>query len=115
AAQLTVFQRSAPYVTPREDREYTEAEKRMFERLPETARKLRRDLFWYNEARFPQRRGVPKFIDKVRDIALGHLESQIPDLELRAKLTPDYEIGCKRILLSNTYYPTFLRENVSLE
>ena len=115
AGHLTVFQRSAPYVTPREDREYTEAEKRMFERLPDTAKDLRRDLFWGNEARFPQRRGIEAFITKIKNVALGHLENQVPDPDLRAKLTPDYEIGCKRILISNAYYPTFLRDNVALE
>lgn len=115
AGHLTVFQRSAPYVTPREDREYTEAEKRMFERMPETAKDLRRDLFWGNEARFPQRRGIEAFIEKIKNVALGHLEKQVSDPALRAKLTPDYEIGCKRILISNAYYPTFLRDNVSLE
>jgi cation diffusion facilitator CzcD-associated flavoprotein CzcO len=115
AGHLTVFQRSAPYVTPREDREYTETEKRMFERLPETAKNLRREIFWGNEARFPQRRSIEAFIDKVKNLALGHLAAQVPDPELRAKLTPDYQIGCKRILLSNNYYPTFLRDNVTLE
>ncbi|WP_404473418.1 flavin-containing monooxygenase [Microbacterium aerolatum] len=115
AGQLTVFQRSAPYVVPRMDREYTGAEKSMFERLPETAKDLRRELFWSNEARFPQRRGIETFIDKVTSLALGHLEEQVRDEELRAKLTPDYSIGCKRILISNVYFPTYLRDNVELE
>lgn len=115
AGELTVFQRSAPYVVPRMDREYTEAEKGMFERLPETAKDLRRELFWGNEARFPQRRGIPAFIDKVTGLALGHLENQVPDPELRAKLTPDYSVGCKRILISNVYFPTYLQQNVTLE
>lgn len=115
ASHLTVFQRSAPYVVPREDRDYSEAEKRMFERLPETAKDLRRELFWANEQRFPQRRNIKKFIDKVTNLALGHLEAQVPDPELRAKLTPDYAVGCKRILISNEYFPTYLQDNVTLE
>jgi cation diffusion facilitator CzcD-associated flavoprotein CzcO len=115
AGTLTVFQRSAPYVVPRMDREYSPAEQSMFARLPETAKDLRRELFWANEARFPQRRGIDAFINRVSGMALGHLENQIADVELRERLTPDYAIGCKRILISNTYYPTFERENVVLE
>lgn len=115
AGALTVFQRSAPYVIPRMDREYSPAEQSMFARLPETAKDLRRELFWANEARFPQRRGIDAFINRVTGMALGHLESQIADPALRERLTPDYSIGCKRILISNTYYPTFERDNVTLE
>ena len=47
--------------------------------------------------------------------ALDQLHEQIPDPELRAKLTPDYPIGCKRILLTSDFYPTLLRDNVTLE
>lgn len=114
AGQLTVFQRSAPYVTARHDREYTEAERRMFSRLPETMKDLREEFFWANEERYAQRRGTPSLIETVTRSALDHLASQIPDGELRDKLTPDYTIGCKRILKSSDYYPTFLRDNVSL-
>lgn len=115
AGHLTVFQRSAPYVVPRMDREYSQAERSMFARMPATAQELRRELFWANEARFPQRRGIEAFIDRVTGIALGHLEDQVPDPELREKLTPDYAIGCKRILISNKYFPTYLQDNVTLE
>lgn len=115
ASQLTVFQRSAPYIIPRKDREYTAAEKGMFRRLPETAQALRDELFWANEARFPQRRGVPSFISEILQTATGHLEQQVPDPDLRARLTPDYQIGCKRILISNDYYSTLGLEHVDLE
>lgn len=113
--QLTVFQRTAPYVVPRKDRAYTDAEKGMFSRLPETARTLREGLFWDSEARFPQRLGVPVFLEQMKKSALDHLAAQVGDEDLRAALTPDYEIGCKRILLSNTYYPALTQPHVSLE
>jgi cation diffusion facilitator CzcD-associated flavoprotein CzcO len=113
-ASLDVFQRSAPYIVPRRDREYTVAEKRMFARVPETAQNLRDELFWYNESRFPQRRQVPSFIEQISSVARDHLASQVPDPALRAQLTPDYEIGCKRILISNDYYPALQRPNVRL-
>lgn len=115
AGQLTVFQRSAPYIIPRVDHEYTTAQKSMFRRMPETAQALRDELFWGNEARFPQRRGIADFIAKIETTALDHLAAQVPEGGLRDKLTPDYMIGCKRILISNDYYPTFLRDNVALE
>lgn len=115
AHQLTVFQRSAPYIIPRVDFEYSDAQKSMFRRMPETAQALRDELYWGNEARFPQRRGIADFIAKIETTALEHLHAQVPAGALRDQLTPDYMIGCKRILISNDYYPTFLRDNVALE
>lgn len=114
AEHLTVFQRSAPYVIPRRDHVYSEAEKGMFEHFPEAAQELRDELFWGNESRFPQRRQVPAFIDMISSMALNHLRQEVPDEALRAKLTPHYAIGCKRILISNDYYPTLNLDHVSL-
>lgn len=115
ASHLTVFQRTAPYIIPRRDHVYSEAEKGMFERFPETAQELRDELFWGNESRFPQRRRVPAFIEQITATALGHLEQQVPDPELRRKLMPTYAIGCKRVLISNDYYPTLALPHVTLE
>jgi cation diffusion facilitator CzcD-associated flavoprotein CzcO len=115
AAKLTVFQRSAPYVTPRRDRAYSDAEKRMFERVPAALQAERKDMFWANEERHAQRRGTPILVQAVEKTALEHLADQVPPGPLRDKLTPDYMIGCKRILKSDDYYPTFLRDNVELE
>lgn len=114
AAHVAVFQRSAPYVVPRRDYFYTEAEKGMFRKLPGTAQAVRDGLFWGNEARFPQRRQVPKFVDEIRTRALRHLNQQVQDPDLLKKLTPDYEIGCKRILISNDYFPALTQPNVTL-
>lgn len=114
AAQVAVFQRSAPYVVPRRDHFYTEAEKGMFRKLPATAQAVRDRLFWGNEARFPQRKLVPKFVDEIRTAALQHLNQQVQDPELLEKLTPTYEIGCKRILISNDYYPALAQPNVEV-
>lgn len=115
AKEMVVFQRSAPYIIPRPDRAFSEAEKRTFARLPETMEKLREDIFWFGESMFAQRRNVPTAVAEARDMALGHLADQVPDEELRAKLTPDYEIGCKRVLIANNYYPAFNQDNVTLE
>lgn len=115
ASHLTVFQRSAPYIIPRRDYVYADAEKALFARFPEIAQELRDELFWGNESRFPQRRQVPAFINQITALAMNHLHQQVPDEDLRQKLTPNYAIGCKRILISNDYYPTLLKPNVSLE
>lgn len=115
AEKLVVLQRSAAYVTARIDPHYTEAQKRMFERRPELMQRIREDMYWANEERYAQRRGTQTLIDTVTKAAIGHLENQIPAGELRDKLTPDYTIGCKRILKSSDYYPAFLRDNVVLE
>ena len=115
AKELVVFQRSAPYIIPRPDRAYTEAEKRTFARLPETMDNLRKDIFWFGESMFAQRRNVPTAVAEARNMALSHLADQVPDKDLRAKLTPHYEIGCKRVLIANNYYPAFNQDNVTLE
>lgn len=115
AAELVVFQRSPAYITPRHDRAYTEAEKRAFERAPELIDALRSDLFWANEARFVERQAVPRLLEEVAQVALDHLADQVPDPQLREKLTPNYRIGCKRILKSNDFYPTLTEQHVTLE
>ncbi|WP_285704681.1 NAD(P)/FAD-dependent oxidoreductase [Microtetraspora sp. NBRC 16547] len=115
ASRLVVFQRSAPYITPRPDRAYTDAEKRMFARLPETMREEREGFFWANEGRYAQRRGTPSLVKAAADVALAHLRRQVDDPEIARKLTPDYTFGCKRVLKSDDYYPTFNRPNVLLE
>ncbi|OBR53145.1 flavin-containing monooxygenase [Paraburkholderia tropica] len=114
ASHLTVFQRTASWLVPRPDRDFTEAEKGMFRKMPEKMQELRNSIFWENEERYAQRAAVPSLLAKARAIALKHLEDQVPDSELRRKLTPDYEIGCKRILKSSDFYPSLCRPNVEL-
>ncbi|GAB2456237.1 cation diffusion facilitator CzcD-associated flavoprotein CzcO [Conyzicola lurida] len=115
AASVVVFQRSAAYVVPRPDREYSAAEIARFERDPAELRRTRERLFWKAEEGFAQRIGVPAAIDGLRDSALAHRTAQVADPKLRAALTPDYEIGCKRVLLSDDFYPALERDSVTLE
>lgn len=115
AAELVVFQRSAPYIVPRNDRAYTDEEKALFTRDPSESDRLRDRLFWDAEAGFPARQGEAEAIEELRDRARQHLEMQVSGAKLRRALTPDYEIGCKRILLSDDYYPALTRSNVTLE
>lgn len=115
AHSLVLFQRSAAHVIPRNDRPYSAVEKRTFGRLPTAAARLRSQLFWRAEAGFIARAGVNNFVDSLQAKAREHLETQIEDPALRAKLTPDYTIGCKRVLLSDSFYPTLTRPEVTLE
>ncbi|MGA0566797.1 flavin-containing monooxygenase [Rathayibacter sp. KR2-224] len=114
AEHVTVFQRSAPYVVPRGDRAYTAEELYAFADPDERAR-VREQIFWHAESAFPQRLGVPEAIEALRERARAHRESQLSDARLLAALTPDYEIGCKRVLLSDDFYPAISRDNVRLE
>lgn len=111
---LTIFQRTAPWIAPRVDVEYSPAQRRMWQELPETLQEYRQFLFWFQEARFPERIRVQRAIERMTSIADGHRTSQLSDPDLLQTTRPNYEIGCKRILLSNTWYPTLERDNVTL-
>ena len=115
ASELVVFQRSAPYMNMRNDHAYTEAEKRTFERNPDVLEHLRAWIFWFGEEQYAQRRMVPKYLEEARQVAMAHMENQVPDPELRKKLVPNYEIGCKRRLSSSGYYPAVASPNVTVE
>ncbi|CAM3244890.1 cation diffusion facilitator CzcD-associated flavoprotein CzcO [Williamsia muralis] len=114
AGELVVFSRSAPYVVPRGNREYSEPERVQLQ-VKANADRLREELFTEADKAFAQRRGLRPDIDEIRARALGHLTAQIGDPDLRRALTPDYEIGCKRILLSDEFYPALTRPSVTLE
>ena len=115
ASELVVFQRSAPWVVPRGDRAYTEDERRRFREDPESVQALREQLFSDAELAVGQRKRAHPDIDQIRQRALDHLAAQVPDPRLRELLTPAYEIGCKRILLSDDFYPALSRSDVVLE
>lgn len=114
ADELVVFSRTPPYVVPREDRRFT-AEERARLAVPDHARAVREQMLVDADRAFRQRLGLQPDIDAIRDRALGHLRRQVAAPGLRAALTPDYEIGCKRILLSDDFYPALQRPNVVFE
>ncbi|NRQ38038.1 NAD(P)/FAD-dependent oxidoreductase [Nonomuraea sp. NN258] len=113
AAQLTLFQRTPPWIHPKPDFAVPPAMRRAL-RLPGLARALRNGIYWTLETRALGFAVDPRLMKVHEKLALRHLENQVPDPELRRKLTPDYTIGCKRLLISSDYYPTLTRENVSL-
>jgi cation diffusion facilitator CzcD-associated flavoprotein CzcO len=115
ASEVVVFQRTPPWVVPRGDRAYSDAERRAFALDPAAGRALRAQLFDDAERAVGARRRVRPDLDELRDRALAHLAAQVGDPALRAQLTPDYEIGCKRILVSDDLYPALSRDDVVLE
>ena len=115
AGSVVLFQRTPAYVVPRDDRTYSEAEKALLARVPGQIERLRSQLFWDAEAGFAKRAGVESAVSQFRELALGHLASQVADDTLRARLTPQYEIGCKRVALSDDFYPAISSGAVTLE
>ncbi len=115
AGSVVVFQRSAPYVVPRGNRVYGEAERAGFARDPSGLAGLRDSLFLEAEAGLGARKRRQPDLDELRRRAVDHLAAQVRDPALRERLTPTYEIGCKRVVISDDFYPALSRTNVTLE
>ena len=115
ASEVVVFQRSAPYVLPRGDRQYSREEMEQFAADPRAVTALRDELFAEAERNIGARQRRHPDIDLLRQRALDHLATSVRDARLRRLLTPDYEIGCKRILFSDDYYAALQLGHVRLE
>ncbi|MFB0618528.1 flavin-containing monooxygenase [Streptomyces sp. AGS-58] len=112
--RLTLFQRTPPWVLPRVDRAISGAERWLHRRLPVTAQ-VRRGLLWgIRELQVQAFTKRPDELGVVEQLAKRNMARAVKDPALRARLTPDYRIGCKRILLSSTYYPALARPNVDV-
>lgn len=113
--RLTIFQRTPNWCVPKADRPFTEREKRLFRSMPWLVR-AQRWLTWLmlerNYLAFTQGSFFGKLFEKA---SKKELEAHIKDPELRRKLTPDYPAGCKRILLTNDWFPALARPNVAVE
>lgn len=119
ASELTVYQRTPIWVTPKTDFKIPKTLQRLFALQPWTQRLARKaNSTWleammvtavlhYRQARFFNRAAAA--------LSRRHLHKQVADPELRRKLTPDYSFGCKRPTFSNDYFPTFTRDHVTLE
>ncbi|NIH80315.1 flavin-containing monooxygenase [Amycolatopsis viridis] len=114
AKQVTVFQRSAPWVVPKNDVAYTRWQRRLFRRLPVTQKVERLRIWLVCELLSLGLVDVPLVRWFLGRLGTRHLARQVPDLQLRATLTPDYPPGCKRALFSNDYYPALTRPNVTV-
>jgi len=114
-AHLDVYQRTPNYIVPRNDRAFAEWEKRLYAANPWALQMSRQSIYWRSDTLFwGVFKGSPWRAKLFEDAAQKHLEEQVKDPALRAKLTPDYKIGCKRILIADSYYPALQRENVEL-
>ena len=117
AARVNVFQRTPNYVIPRHDRHYTKLEQWCFRNVPLYRKIYRLALFLrYDWLAYPiVKTSAENF---ARRYAMRQfrqlLKKSVPDPELRAKLTPDYPIGCKRVLISDEFFTALTRDNVSL-
>jgi cation diffusion facilitator CzcD-associated flavoprotein CzcO len=114
AGALHVYQRTPAWIVPRLDIPIAEKWRQRFRRLPFLAWAFRKLIFLVLEIRvisFLRDSGMRK---KGAAFARRHLERQVPDPALRAALTPHYAMGCKRVLLSNDFYPALAQPNVEL-
>lgn len=105
AARLTLFQRSAPYVLPKPDGPYDEGERRRYARVPGLLRLSRERIYFTNELRSLGFNTEPRLLFAHRRRYRAHLAQAVPDPALRKMLTPSDPMGCKRILMSNDWYP----------
>lgn len=114
AGSLEVFQRSANWIMPRNQVMFSEEQLDAFEEDPDTFEQSRRNLHDFRENGFERTRRATDAQRAGVAQAVAHLEAQVPVPELRRKLTPDYEFGCKRILRTDDYYPALMGEHVEL-
>ncbi|WP_328447156.1 flavin-containing monooxygenase [Amycolatopsis sp. NBC_00438] len=113
-AELTLFQRTPPWIMPKPDHAMPEWAQTLFRRVPGTQRAYRNALYWLLEARAIGFNGHPGVMKAGELIAKRNITKGIKDRALRKKVTPDYTMGCKRVLISNDYYPALDRPNVDV-
>lgn len=111
---MTIYQRSAPWVMPKVDRGYPAWEQRLFQRFPARVGASRLAFFGFFEAATYAFTGTDWAMVPFRKVADRYRESALEDPELRRRATPDYEIGCKRVLFTSDWYSTLARGNVEL-
>ena len=116
ASHLTVFQRTPPWVTPRNDRAYTEAEKRRFGRSTALMRLHRWRIYSWQEIRHPLVFGASSLVGSIVEWRLRRtIREHFPEPAQADALTPDYRLGCKRILPSDDWYPAIAHPHVDVD
>jgi cation diffusion facilitator CzcD-associated flavoprotein CzcO len=112
--RLELFQRTPAWILPHPDRPVTERGRRLFRRFPATQRAMRAAIYAVLEARALGFTVEPRILRLAELQAERHLARQLPDPELRRALRPSYRLGCKRVLLSDDFYPAVAQPNVDL-
>jgi cation diffusion facilitator CzcD-associated flavoprotein CzcO len=113
-AQLDVYQRSPGWTIPKMDFAYRERTKRLFARLPALQRLDRKSIFAFHEFGAAALTKHRRLLAPIRAVGRWQINRAISDPELRRKVTPTDEVGCKRIMLTDDWYPTLTRPNVEL-
>jgi len=113
-AQLTLFQRTPPWIIPRLDHAIPAWRRALYHRAPITQRLARTKIYWQREINVLGMVYRPAILQNAEKLVLQHLAAQVADPALRAKLTPTYRMGCKRILLSDDFYPAVSQPNVTV-
>lgn len=114
ASQLYVFQRTAPWILPHTDRHTRRLERFLWRAVPRSQHLWRGAVYAARESLVLGFVLEPRLMRAAEHVAKAHLRAQVPDPELRRILTPRYRLGCKRILISNDYYPALCKPNVAL-
>ena len=114
AERLLVFQRSPNYVVPRLDRPYDDEERRLFLAEPDRFQASRDFFYQDHETWHGAMRLGTETARGFTAVARAHLEAQVADPVLRETLWPSYPIGCKRIIISDDFYPALARPNVEV-
>jgi len=113
--RLTVFQRTAAWVMPKRDRHFSTTARQFFARHPRALWLSRYVQYWLSEIFGPMVFLDSKPLSAIAEKgSMHHLRSSVRDPQLREKLTPHFQFGCKRILISDDYWSTFERDNVEL-
>lgn len=113
-AALHLFQRTPPWILPKADRAIGRLETRLRRVVPVYRWLLRQQIYWSHEVTGFGFAVDPKIMKFVERKARRFAEAQLPDARLREQTTPNYRLGCKRVLISNDYYPSLNRPNVEL-
>jgi cation diffusion facilitator CzcD-associated flavoprotein CzcO len=112
--QLYVFQRTAPWVMPHGDRPITDFERSLYSRMPLAQRLVRGAVYAGKELLVFGFAKDPRLMGLIEKLARAHIRKQVSDSRLLEQVTPDYTIGCKRMLPSNRWYPALEAPNVEL-
>ena len=112
--KLKVFQRTPGWVVPRPDFKTPDWHKKLFKKVPASQKAVRQALFWTHETMAMAVIWNSPLTRVAERLSLAHLHNQVEDDWMRRQLTPDFRIGCKRVLVSNDYYPALQKDNAEL-
>ncbi|MDP9142709.1 MAG: NAD(P)/FAD-dependent oxidoreductase [Pseudomonadota bacterium] len=113
-ARLDLYQRTPPWIIPKPDRAISGIERILFARLPAAQKAIRGAIYSALESRALAFTVEPRLMKLAQKVAEWHIRRQIKSPVLRTLVTPDYTMGCKRVLISDDYYPALMQANVDV-